>query len=122
VPTPGQVAKALGFRPAAPSYLPAGYHAAGPPALADCPCGCGGASELRRYSDGLRSFSVFQTDLSRHHCGLAKACRIGQQCGDGCRASDYGPGAAVTRQKGRVTVVAVGDLSVRELRRVVESL
>jgi negative regulator of sigma E activity len=112
----------LSFRPATPRYLPAGYQAVGPPAIVDCPCGCSGVTEVRRYSDGVRSFSLFQTDLSRHRCDLDGACRRGHECGHGCRATSYGSETVVSRRVGPVTAVAVGDLSLGQLRRVVESL
>jgi len=112
----------LGFDPGKPGYLPSGYRAVGPRSVVDCPCGCAAVTEIRRYSDGIRTFTLFQTDLRGDCCDLEGACQHGRECGDGCRATGYGPGATVSRRKGSISAVAVGDLSVRQLRRVVASL
>jgi negative regulator of sigma E activity len=120
---PAKARARLGFSPAEPGCLPAGYRPVGPSAVVNCPCGCSGVSAVRCYSDGIRSFSLFQTDLRTHHCsGTADVCRHGRRCGHGCRATQYGPGSTVARQKGSLMVIAVGDLSVAQLQRVVESL
>lgn len=104
--------KGLGFTVAAPRYLPAGYKPEGCHMLHST-CGCGHVSAQFTYTDGLNVISVFETPRTAccKDCGMTK-------CDDqNCGIVTLGQ---VTR--GDKTVVVVGDLLPKDLRKIAESV
>ena len=92
-----------------PRWLPAGMA----PRSADrtwCDC-CRIEMVVVRYSDGLRSLSLFEMG-GAHHCAMNEGCAMAPAAG----------ALVESRQVGTITVVAVGDLSARQFARMMDSL
>jgi negative regulator of sigma E activity len=115
-----QVASRLGFLPRFPGYVPQHFERVGT-CLSHCPCGCGALSAQIRYTDGLRSFSVFETNPLHCRCSSRESCARGAHLdkATSCYVKEYGAGAVVSNLQGEQTVVVVvGDLSKEEMIRV----
>ena len=105
--------KDVGFPVAMPAYVPKGYKLEGYHLLYST-CSCGHRSAQLTYTDGLNVISVFQTPV------MTSCCKTmgGGKCDDqNCGIATQGQ---VTR--GDRTIVVVGDLLPKDVRKIAESV
>ena len=97
-------------RPLEPRWLPKGFTHV-PATYRDmCPC-CGTELAVLRYTDGLATITVFEM-YGHMMCAMEAGCHMAPS-----------EGALIeTRKVGDFTVAVVGDVSARDLQRVVKSL
>lgn len=104
--------KGLGYSTATPTYVPKGYKLEGYHLLYST-CSCGHHSAQLTYTDGLNVISVFQTPRMTSCCKM-----MGSKC------DDQNCGIATQGQfvRGDRTIVVVGDLLPKDVRRIAESV
>jgi len=92
--------------------------------LSRCPYGCGMVSAQMRYSDGLRSFSVFETVPCDCACVSRKVCAQDADLDEqtSCFVAEYGTGTMVSDTMGDVLVAVVGELPREDLLKIATSL
>lgn len=105
-----QVEKIVEFTPKQPRTIPDGFQLVGY-GIHDCPCACGMQSAALRYSDGVGSFTVFETSDPKHKCHAAGLTELfGKNCTSGSLDGDTVAGV----QRGDMCVAVVGDLTDRD--------
>ena len=107
--TSAQLATVLGHPVATPRWLPKGFALEG--AYQDrCPC-CGTEMAVLRYTDGLGVITLFEQ--------IPCAQCLGPR---GCHLAATKNALVETRRVGALTVTAVGNVDVRDLRKVLDRL
>lgn len=107
-----------GLKPRLPSIIPAGYRHTGT-CVYHCPCNCGMKSAAIYYSDGLATFTVFQTSDRYQKC--SQAGTVAEKAGNCKMESSPGGHLAISHSDG-VIVAVVGDLTSDEARKVALSV
>lgn len=107
-----------GLAPQLPSIIPAGFRHKGT-CVYHCPCNCGMKSAAINYSDGLATFTVFQTSDSFKKCSQSEA--VADNSGH-CKTEASPSGHLAITHKNGVIVAVVGDLTRDEARQVALSV
>lgn len=115
------IAKRLGIPVLRPRYLPAGFEHV-QTYLFRCPCGCGMAAAQLVFSDGLSWISLFESDRNGPSCIGSSACCRGDNAPSACVVTETDGQSVVARLDRQPAIVAVGDVSRRELVRVIDSV
>lgn len=117
--TSSQLEKETGFRTVRPIFLPAGFKA-GRQGVFFCPCKCGMKSQALRYTDGLASFTVFETSDKRFVCKKAEAQKLTNlnSCSTGKIDGDMLAGI----KRGHLLVAVIGDLTHSDARKIALSI
>jgi negative regulator of sigma E activity len=105
----GEVAKATGMQPPAPTYLPQGFVFEGVGVHRCSEDVKGPLAAMARYTDGMNTLSVFAMPEPK-----ADNLQPEQVC-------DFGPGTLISRKTDTGFVIAVADLPTVTLRRVANS-
>ena len=111
--------KAAGFQVAIPRWLPESYTLKAA-CMLRCAHSCGCRVVHLRYSDGIRSLSVFETNKGHH-----ASCPFNLEAQRGRTMSkhpvQYGPGTAFADLEKTPFIIAFGDLPGDQLEKVVRS-
>lgn len=108
----------LDFKVKTPKYIPAGYKLEGYH-IFHCQCNCNHRAAQITYTDGLNIFSVFETSKNTNCC--ADACNMKTR-GSGCSVETCGVAQLGQKSCQGKTVVIVGDLPAKEIRKIAESV
>jgi len=114
-----QLEKETGFRTIRPSFLPAGFKA-GNQGVYFCPCNCGMKSQALRYTDGLASFTVFETSDTRIVCKNAEAEVLAKL--NSCTTGKIDGDMLAGMKRGHLLVAVIGDLTHSDARKIALSV
>ena len=115
-----QACAQTGYRVAAPQYVPRGFVLEGVRVCRCTRCECGFRTAQIRYTDGLKFISIYQQPKGTgcRKCGTISDVPLTRPCAVGKAGQDM---VAIHVMDG-CQVVAVADLPIREIRKVVESV
>lgn len=109
----------LGFGPSLPGFAPSGFRLAGT-GVYNCPCGCGMQSAVLHYSDGLASYSVFETSSNnKFQCSLCPPVAARENL---CQVGTLQGKSLASIRRGNTVITVVGDLTWPEARKVARSV
>jgi negative regulator of sigma E activity len=117
--TPAEAGKIVGVKVTLPKYLPAGYELDGA-TIHKCECECGHNAAHLRYTDGMNSLSVFETQIQPACNG--PTCKVHCPAAGACEVSNAEQAQVATASSGGKAIVVVADLPKDEIERVAKSI
>jgi negative regulator of sigma E activity len=113
-----EISRRVGFPVLTPKYLPAGFRLE-QSYLFPCPCGCNDVSADLHFTDGVKSFSVFETSVRDPHCSIAKDLKT--MAGKGVFTGASPTIQLVAVRRGKVLIMVVGEMPARQLKEIADS-
>jgi len=104
-----------------PQYVPEGYISEGH-YLYNSQCNCNHRSAQLTYTDGLNTFSVFETPINQPCRGTKCNMLLEDSSHKGCELQGCEMAKTGQIRRGNKIVTVVGDLASEEIRRIAESV